>query len=64
MVDRKITLHGVHPVHPGRSEPSRIELLLILDYIKGAPIVAIEISHEKALSLIEQLAFSARVVKS
>lgn len=60
IVNRSITVHGVTPNHRGRGEPSYIELVLILDYLKGAPMESIVISPTKALRLIEELALALR----
>lgn len=62
MSKKEIRVHGVSPVHPGRGEPSRIEMILILDYLKGSPIAVVEISPRKALIMAEELVRAARIV--
>lgn len=62
MAERKITLMGINPVHPGRGEPSSIELTLVLDYIKGTPVVSVPLTGKQALRLAEQAVMAVRVV--
>lgn len=63
MTERAIRVHAVHPVHPGRGEPSHIEMTLILDYIKGTPVVSVRLPFRKALELLEQLATAVRITQ-
>jgi len=59
---RDVHVHGVHPVHD-RGVPSRIEMTLVLTYLKGGPIAKAPISREQAIRLIEQLALALRVTE-
>lgn len=60
---RKIQVLGVRPNHPGRGEPSRIELNLILSYLRGEPVETVVLTPAEAIVLIEQLALAIRVTK-
>lgn len=58
---RRITVLNVTPVHPGRGEPSHIEMCLVLEHLKARPVVCVRITSEQAIRLIEQLALAVRV---
>lgn len=60
-MSRAIDVLGVHPRHPGRGEPSVIELAVALSYLRGAPIEVVVLSPARAVKLIEQLALAIRV---
>ena len=60
-MSRSIEVLGVNPVHPGPGKPSRIEMTVVLRYLKGEPIEFVVISPQQAMSLIEQLAKAVRV---
>lgn len=59
---RGIEVMHASPLHPGRGEPSRIQLYLILRGLKGEPVDTVDIPPERALELAEELLRSARVV--
>lgn len=52
---KTIRVLNAGPVHPGRGEPSRIELRVTLDWLKGTPVATATLSPRQALSLIGQL---------
>jgi hypothetical protein len=60
---REIQVLGVRPYHPGRGEPSRIALNLMLKYLRGTPIEVVVVSPNEAIRLIEQLAVAIRVTQ-
>ena len=57
-MSRRIAILGVRPVHPGRKEPSRIEMAVVLHYLKGEPVENIVLTRKQATVLIERLAWS------
>jgi hypothetical protein len=59
---KRISLLGIHPVHPGRGEPSRIELTVILDYLKGGQAAKVVLTPGQALKLAEDAVRAARSV--
>jgi hypothetical protein len=59
-VSRRIELLGVRPNHPGRGEPSYIELNVALAYLRGEPVESIVLTPAEAVLLIEQLAIAIR----
>lgn len=61
-MSRAITILRAGPVHPGPRQRSRIELMLVLDYLKGQPVEAIELSPYVARKLAEELIIAARIV--
>jgi hypothetical protein len=62
-MSKAITVLHAGPQHPGRGQPSRIELALRLDYLKGRPVEAIELSPYVARKLAEELIIAARIVE-
>lgn len=61
MSDKRVSILGIRPVHPGRGEPSYIEANVALEYLKGTPIVGIRIEPAQAVELIRQLAVAHQV---
>ena len=62
-MNRNIEVLNVTPRHPGRGEPSQIELALVLRYLKGQPVEIVVLTPEKAIELIEQLAHAVRFAR-
>jgi hypothetical protein len=62
MRDKRISVLAIRPVHPNRGEPSYIELAVVLDYLKGAPVASVRLTPAQAIRLIEQAAMAVRVV--
>lgn len=57
----RVEIMGVHPIHPGRGEPSRIEAAIVLRHLRAEPVVTVILTPAKAIELIEQLAIAIRV---
>lgn len=53
----------IGPVHPGRGEPSRIELWLVPDDRKSGQADVYTVTEEQALLLAERALMSARVIR-
>jgi len=60
MSDKTISLLGVHPLHSGHGEASRIELTVVLEYLKGHPIASTVLTPGQALQLAERLLAAVR----
>jgi hypothetical protein len=61
--ERSIKMLGVRPAHPGRGEPSYIQIAVVLSHLKGEPVVTTVLSPAEAIRMIEQLAQAIRVTE-
>lgn len=57
-----MSLIGIRPVHPGRGEPSRIELNVVHEGLQGMPVSGIVLTPYEALKLAEEALHAARIV--
>jgi hypothetical protein len=60
-VTRELRAVRVGPVHPGRGEPSYIELVALPAWLKSDQYVTARLTPAEAILLIEQLAMAVRV---